>query len=442
MKTLTPRTAIIFIFIILFSREKIIAQFGTQIPMQPNIGPSVIYRPSVFPQNKFFLGVPLISNLNVGFTHDGLDFFGARTQTDSGIVLDMNKLMEGLEKQNTIALEYSMDVLSYGFRIKKSYFSINVSHRVPIIFRYSGDFLKMLYYGNGAYIGQTMDFSKTYLSATNYWEIGVGFNRKITDKLSAGIRVRRLFGLDNISTDINTLKATTSTENFAMQLESDMVINSSSPMNQPGGFGSLTDFKGYLLTTRNWGMAFNAGVAYQYNDKLLFSMDALDWGDITWRNNTSNNKLVNGTYTFSGVGMGQMFNSSDTSVNYIDSLANSFKSVDTKEQYVTPLPGKLMFCTEYQFAKKLYASLMLRGMFLPNEMIPGGAIMIRKDFGKHLSLDVNYSRQYNSYNSIGAGASLRMGTTNLFVFSDNLPGTIFPTKGKSVHVNFGLCVLI
>jgi hypothetical protein len=177
---------------------------------------------------------------------------------------------------------------------------------------------------------------------------------------------------------------------------------------------------------------------------LSFSFDALDLGSINWNSNPINLKLQNGSYTFSGVGFGQFFgDGGDSSVDYIDSLGHSFPTVETKEAYTTSLPATLILNTQYQLAKHTYASLMLRGLFFQQEFIPSGAVMLRQDLGKHIALDVNYSRQYGNYNAFGAGVDFQLGAFNFFILSDNLLGTIQPLHGKSVHVNMGfsLCFL-
>ncbi|MBL0103211.1 MAG: hypothetical protein IPP51_05310 [Bacteroidetes bacterium] len=439
MKTISKFLIISVFALTILSGNIASAQFNTQQPFIPSIGQSIISRPSVFPKNNFYIGIPLLSNINIGVTNDGLDVLDAKLKTDTGTYIDLEKVIGGLNAQNTIAVDYSMDLLSFGFKAKKSYFSMNVSHRAPVVFRFSDNFLKLIYKGNGAFLGETIDFSKTGFSATNYWEIGLGYTRQINDKFTAGFRVRRLTGLDNFSTKINTLKATTSSDDYSLNLQSDMVINASSPFNNSDGFDSVDMVSGYLLNTQNTGWAFNAGVSYQYSPKLQFSFDALDFGSIHWKNNVKNYRLENGTYSFSGVGLGQFFGS-DTTVDYVDSLGHSFPTLETKEAYTTTLPSTLILNTQYQLAKHTYASLMLRGWFFQTEFIPSGAIMLRQEIGRHISLDVNYSRQYGNYYSLGSGVDFQLGSFNFFILSDNILGTIQPLSGKSIHLNMGMSV--
>ena len=418
-------------------------QSSTILPFTSAVPQSVVYRPSLFSEHKRFFGIPFLSNTNIQWTNSALNYTGAHTLTDTGAYLDLNVLLRDIKPINTLAVESDIEFLSFGFGGTKDFFSFNMTHRSTTLFRFTDDFINLLYQGNGLYVGESVDLSKNSLQASHFMEIGFGYNRKFNEKWSAGIRVKRLLGIDNVSTDFSQLTATTAPDDYTLLLNSNAVVNTSSVWlndndNQPSGsFGSISR---YLFSSGNGGWALNAGVSFVPSDRWTVTFDALDFGKITWKNSPANYRLQDGEYTFSGIGLEQLINDNADSDDYLDSLGNTFNVQETNTKYTTQLNGKLMLTGQYRIAEGTYGILALRSMMVAEEMIPSAVLMVRKDLGRRFTIAANYSRQYNSINAIGAGVYLRLGTFNFFVSSDNLPGTIFPLDSRTSQVSFGLSV--
>ena len=143
--------------------------------------------------------------------------------------------------------------------------------------------------------------------------------RQINKLWSAGVRIKRLYGIENISSKSSKLSAYTDATNYKLQLESDLVINASSPINNPDGYSS-TSMQSYLTNTDNGGWAANFGVSFNMNEKWVFSFDALDIGKITWNTAPINSHLDNGIYSFSGVGLDEFLHSTSDTIDFLDSL--------------------------------------------------------------------------------------------------------------------------
>lgn len=402
---------------------------------------SVNYRPSLFPEHKRFFGIPFLSNVNTQWINSSFDYTAAHTLTDTGAFLDLDVLVRDIRPENTLGAETDMELFSFGLGRQNDFFSFNLSHRSTSIFRYTDDFINLLYKGNGPFIGESIDLSANSLQATQFMEIGVGYNRKLNAKWSFGVRVKRLYGMDNVSTDFSQLSVTTDPDDYTLQVNAGASVNSSSPLldgnsaDVTGSFGSLTR---YMFNGNNGGWAVNGGVAFMPDDRWTVTLDALDIGQITWKESPTNYRMRKGLYSFSGIGLEQLINDDANSDDYLDSLGNTFNIEETNDRYTTVLNAKVMLTGQYRIAEGTYGILSLRGMTVADEIIPSYTLILRKDLGRRFAVAANFARQYNAVNTVGAGVYLRLGTFNFFVISDNLPGTIFPVDSRIAHLNFGL----
>lgn len=417
------------------------AQSPVLLPHFTAVPQSINYRPSLFPEHKRFFGIPFLSNVNAQWINSSFDYTAAHTLTDTGAFLDLDVLVRDIKPKNTLGVETDIELLSFGFGRQNDFFSFNLSHRSTSIFRYTDDFINLLYQGNGAFIGESLDLSNNSFQATQFMEIGVGYNRKLNEKWSFGVRLKRLYGMDNVSTDFSQLSVTTSPDDYTLQVNADAAVNSSSPLldgntnNITGSFGSLTR---YMFNGDNGGWAVNGGVAFIPNERCTITLDALDLGQITWKESPTNYRMRKGLYSFSGIGLEQLINDDANSDDYLDSLGNTFNIEETNDRYTTALNAKVMLTGQYRISEGTYGILSLRGMTVADEIIPSFTVMLRKDLGRRFAVAANFARQYNSINTVGAGVYLRLGTFNFFVISDNLPGTFFPLDSRMAHLNFGL----
>lgn len=424
------------------------AQVDFQLPLLSETGSSVFSRPSTMPSNKFFIGIPALSGVNVSFTNDGLSYLDAHFLTDTGAVIDLDVLISSLHKRNTISFQSSFDILSAGALFGKLYVDVNMSHKANMLFRYPRELVDLFYQGNGAFIGTTVDMSKLGLSASHYWEFGVGVTGQINEELSTGIRLKRLYGIDNVSTRLQTLRANTVPGDYELQLSSDLVVNTSTIFSSSGGLDSLRDrtggMKEYLFNPENTGWAVSFGAGYSFDDYSKLTFDVLDLGFIRWGYNPVNYRLDNGYYSFSGIAIDDYLvsnvDSNDVLAAYVDSIKSVFDISESKEAYKEYLPTSIMFNFEHVFTKNTTGFLSVRATHFKNELIPLFGLMVRHRMGKHFAFSGSLSHQYGNYFSLGGGVVAQFGLFNLFLVSDNIYGTIVPLSGNRTNISFGMSI--
>ncbi|MFM7217155.1 MAG: DUF5723 family protein [Bacteroidota bacterium] len=439
----------LFILSLISAPLRALSQYDAQLPFLKETGVPVFDRPSLIPSNKFFIGLPGLTCVNTRFINDGLSYLDAHTLTDTGAYIDIPRLIGKLRNHNTLSFGSSIDLFGAGIGVGKYYISMNVSHRAGMTFRYPKELLEFLYKGNGAFIGSTVDLSKTGFDATRYWEIGLGINQKITEKWAAGFRVRKLFGTDNASTSMQTLRANTATNDYELQLSSDLVVNTCTPLNTPGGLDSVSNspggMTGYVFGTGNGGWAFNLGAAFTPDDRLTVALDVLDIGSITWKTTPVNYRLDNGYYSFSGLAVEDVLNSNADTIDvvkaYVDSLKNAFDVQQTNDEYTTALPVQLLLSGEYIFNPRFSGVMAIRSVFFKNEFIPHLTAMGRYKAGKHFTFGGSLCLQSGNFVTFGASVVGQFGLFNVFMVSDDVYGTIMPLHTSSSHFAIGLSIL-
>ncbi len=441
MRALTSLFLLV-VLLLVGSTSQLQAQTGFQLPFFPEVGTSVFVRPSQMPSNKYFFSLPFLPVTDTRFVNSGLDYYGAHMITDQGTYINLDQLLSKLKRRNSLAFNQQTDLLDFGFRAGRSYFSVNVSHKVDFNFLYTDEFMQLLLLGNGPFIGKTIDLSTCGFDASHYWDIGFGYTAQINDQFSAGVRVKRLIGLDNISSSIQSLTATTRANDYALQLSSNAVVNTCSPLLDSEASDSI--FSGsdrvidYLMGNGNGGWGASFGLGYKPSERLTVSFDALDIGKIKWVTRPVNYRLDKGNYSFSGVSLNQLINQSADSVDYLDSLGNAFPTTETRQSYSTSLTSTVMLSAQYLLTASTTGILAVRGTMFQQQVLPSFQLMLRQRIGNFFAVSAKDGLRYDYVSSFGMGAYLRLGSVNLFVISDDVFGTLYPLRGKCAQANFGV----
>lgn len=176
------------IIIILFIITKIEAQeVITQHFMQYNPY-STTENPANFTPLKGYFGFPGLSNFDLAITNTGFKY-NKLFKTDSQgfpTTVTANKFVNSLTKYgNWLNMNLNEEILGFGFRAKRLFFSFSYRMRVDEYFRYSKDLFALPINGNMSYTGEDnpadIDLN---LNFTAYQEFSLGIQAEITKRVS------------------------------------------------------------------------------------------------------------------------------------------------------------------------------------------------------------------------------------------------------------------
>ncbi len=410
------------------------------VPQRDRINPAYVN------DSRLFLGLPLLSsnniNLSMPFAYSDLFVKG----DDDSLHMDFAGLADQLGKGNLVALNADLDLLAFNFRIRRTWVSFNATERIMARANLPGDLLRFAANGNGAFIGQTIDASDLNFDATHLREYAVGVATQFAEgKVTVGVRLKYLYGMENISTENRGISLYTDPEFFDLTAKADFSVNSSGFFGD-GGFGSIgSDVSRYLFSRNNHGFAADLGVSARIKDKWTVSASLTDLGTVNWNENPTNHMMDGKDFTFRGVDLGSLFaqgDSTDKLVGVLDSLTSTFGLVERDKDYTTWLPTRFNIAGSYDIDAKSLVQLTFQGEVFKGQFEPTVAVGINRQFGKVFGLGLTYAYRNRSWANVGLGFALTVGPVQWYMAVDNIIGAIVPQHANVAHFHGGLSFVI
>lgn len=386
---------------------------------------STYFNSANLPNDRFYIGFPVISNSAISLFNSGFRYNDLATKSNDGkTYLDVNNVLGKLAKENYFQNIMSTDFLSIGFRTKKNYFMLNITEKADIRLGYSKQFLDFVWNGNGPTIGQSQEFNFA-LDLNHYREYGLFYSRQINSKLSTGIRLKYLYGMENISTLKNQVTMFTDPTTYDLTVTSDLAINAS-------GFSKFDykNFSKYQFGKKNSGWGFDIGGDYRITDKIGVSASVVDVGHITWRTDVKNYKSNNAadSYKFKGFELNQVINDSVTSTQIfnetLDSLQKNFRLSESNNYYKIKFSPTVFVSGKYYLNEAVYAGLAMQTRKFDSKYRFSASASFNVRIRQSLNIGLAYSVAKKSYGNLGLGLGIKIGNATVFLFTDNIIGAI------------------
>ncbi len=406
-----------------------------------NISQSMTVNPAFRPKTNVFVSLPL-GMQTFGITNSGFGAADLFSSDQKSFTAD-EQFFKGMRSINYLQMQMKNELFGFGFRVKKNYFTFNISNKYSSEFNYTPHFLQLLLQGNGSGLaGKRASFDGLGLHVTDYVEYALGYNREVNDKLVVGGKIKLLSGITNLTTSKSTLGLTTGVNGTSIGFDGSAFVNSSN-------LGVILDTNNNTqfpiesgFNFANLGLGFDLGATYNLNEKIKLSASIIDLGFISWKNDVRNYELKQFGYTFNGVDASAVL--TDTAANVFDqindTLNNMFKTEESKNAYTTSLATRFYIGGNYHFNKYFNAGVLWYSQFVRNQYRPGLVLSATANVRSWLSASVNYGMYANSFTNIGFGLSLRGGPIQLFVLTDNIlaPFNLGGTHTASVSVGLNL----
>ncbi len=428
---------------------------------------STANNPALSPDSRWYVGFPGLSSFYLGISNNLFDTKNViQRRSDDSLTINTDNFLSDLKKSNYLKFNMQMDLFALGFRMKQNYISISYSVKSFAQINYAKDFPRLLIKGNYDSTimktqGQTFDFSNTGVNAMVYEELAIGFNRKITSKLTAGIRVKALFGIADVQTKKSEGTLFTSSE----QTFHDQVINAGFNLNTcypDDKHSSQSDFSG----TKNMGFGIDLGGFYRINQKFSVNAAVLDLGYIRWKSNPTNYGFTadNVTFTFQGLDINKMYNFENKKFvedtvykkQLEDSLNKIFKTKESHNSYTTMLPLKIQVGGAFHLSDNDVVGVLFRGDFLAKKLYPAVAVSYNRKLTRFVQVAASYSIRNRSYTNLGVGLVLSLGPIQLYALTDNIlvpfqqnkitwdknqSSISYPYNTKNINFRFGFNIV-
>ena len=403
--------------------------------------------PGLQPMRGYF-NIPVLGSFNVGTSSNVLGINDIVDVLDSGEDIFLNDdLYSRLKSDNRLNVNLKTDVLSFGWYAGKGFWNVNVGLRADV-----GASIPQSMFEYLRRVNNTEDingsFSNMNFNLNAYAEIGLGYSRQITEKLSVGGRVKVLLGI---------ARAEMAVDNFDIYVDDALTNGDYTELNPYQTYGSATvnarvsttmksgglsfdettgQIDGFDIDGSNFGIAgagfgIDLGASYKVWDNLTVSAAVLDLGFIKWKEGeTTVAAPANGSFEVTGS-------------NYQDFLDGDFLSMD-----------RFNFVQDKEAAEDtkttLASTILLAGEYglLDNKLSVGAIYTARFAEPKTLN-ELTFSATYRpknwfniaaSYSPIQAGGksfglALKLGA--LFLGTDYM---YFGNSSKAVNAFIGLSI--
>lgn len=403
-----------------------------------------------------------ISNINCNVYNSSVRYTNIYKTINGEDVIDAAKFVNSLDDQgNFINMDFSMDIVNAGFRVKKWFFNIDWRMRMNTEFDYSRDFVGLFVFGNGHYLGadNPCDFN-IGVDATMFSEIAVGAQYDVNDKLTVGIRPKLLGGIANVTVNNKDTKIYTDEDSYSISADVNIDIKAASVLESNiKRMKDITNiFKddsingGRMLDiSENVGFGVDFGASYKINDKWSVAAGVYDLGYIKWTETKQKQKVSNGVVVNDAV-FGSLDELTDMELDYssmMDKVIDAVWGDDSLKKgpdYKTSLRTRIVLQGFYEMNPMVRFSAIGQLYKMKDGMKPAITLAYSGVYWDHLNFSLSYTLSKATGSAIGLGLGLHAGPFNIYAVADNIlsmakvasPVVDFATSYQTSGMRFGV----
>ena len=326
---------------------------------------SLLLNPGGKVSNSGYFGIPLVSHLHVSAGTSGSTVFDLFAADGIDFNIKLESFINKAKPKDFYTVNQQLDVFSGGFSLnnnygKDQYISFGVYQEFDFIAYFPKDFAILALEGNQANINRA--FRADNINATaeviSVWHLG--YNKKVSDKFTYGVRGKIYSSIINANTTKNegSFITTPSDNNFYRHIfDLDIALQTSGyTSNGVDPRFEANDVSKRLLLGGNLGLGFDVGFTYNLSKQLTFDASLQDIGFIRHTKDVENYK-IKGDFVFEGVD--PIFfdaNNGDTADDFFSNIEQEFEDLfdvnDNNDAYTTWRPVKFNTSLNYSFGEE------------------------------------------------------------------------------------------
>lgn len=442
---------IAFILFGFFSTLTISAQQVNTMYFMENVPMRNYLNPAFQPLSNFYLGFPVLGYTQFSFGNNALTLKDVAYNDASGKPIwflnkngDKDKFYNALKPVMLMQQSYQINILDFGFRTGRAYWNFSLIEKMESQIGIPKDLFKLLLYGTPDINKNSYDLKSLSADMTLYTEVGLGYSRKVNEKLSVGGKMKLLLGSANVSGSNSNMKLNASMDNW--NLVGNGSVNYSSPIDLNGdkfdNFDPITD-----ISTSQWlkpsgmGGGIDLGAVYKLDKHVTLSAAVTDLGFIRWTKNVK--KMgCNVDYKFKGID-GLDINNTDMN-HKADSIFDDFKdavhdTITNSKAYTSYTTPKINVGVEYAFWNNKVSVGALSRTLVHNKVAYEeltGSLNLRP--ASWFNLSGSYSVLNGRTSNVGAGLGLRTGFLHWFLSADYVPLSYAKVSGSNNSSTFSV----
>ncbi|WP_439183214.1 DUF5723 family protein [Carboxylicivirga taeanensis] len=392
--------------------------------------------PAFRPVHRWYLSMPALGSFKIDGASSGFSYADAVVNDE----LNLDKLANNLQENNLLAAELSLQVVGFGFKAGKSFFTFDVNQRSKSRLNYTKSLMDLRY---GLDAANIMSFSNSdasmLLNTINYTEVAIGSSYPITDKITVGARIKYLMGGTNIQSDHFNLAIRSN--DTGIDVNSNVLVRASMPLdieyNADGTVKSVdidsnADVEDYFRTGNN-GWAFDFGGTWNVIDKLTVGLAFNDIGYIKWKHNLQElSAQTAASYEYVSV------SDEDYLSDVFSDIEEAIQVTDKAASFTTGLMGTMNITADYQHRDWLNFGLVSKHFITDGKLIPETTLAVGMSPGSALSTVFSYSMMKGAPANLGLGLAVKAGAFQIYAVTDNINSAFNIEKAKYVNARVGI----
>lgn len=405
---------ILLVSFLSFSQNKQLLYGFSEIPQ------SLMLNPGGQVKNDWFFGITLLSHIHVNAGVSGSTVYDVFADDGINFNIKLKNAIYGIRDNDFYTVNEQLEIFSGGFAFgssynKNKYISFGLYQEFDFISYFPKDYAILAYEGNQNNINRHFDAGGFNLSSELISVFHVGFNKKVNNLFTYGVRGKIYSGVMNVNSTKNQGRfiTTRGQNNFYNHIfDLDLELRTSGIVNltdeDSDSESVIKDLKKGFLLGGNLGLGFDIGFTYQLSKQWTVDASLLDVGFISHSKNVENYKLEN-QYAFEGIDpLFPEANDVQTADDYWSAIEEEFEdlfTVDTTNtKYTTWRPVKLNASLNYSFGKKRFKECnCLQGEQGYQNAAGAQLYAIKRSKGPQLALTAYYYRQL--FNGLSAKAT-------------------------------------
>lgn len=353
--------------------------------------------------------------------------------------VDADQFLDDMSYRSEMDMNIKMMPLTFGFYAFGGFNSFTVAVNSHSMFSLPLDFFDLVKKGPSGTTGKTYMIDDLHILTNNYIDVGVGHAREITDRLSAGAKVKTYIGIGAMDVNISKLHISMQPDKWeiasaaSLNVYADGVV-AETESDENGDYFSGINSDSFRIG--GIGVGLDLGATYEPMDNLTLSASILDLGFITWGSAIKAQTRTN-QFEFDGFDNLSFMDDNENDPNSID---NQFEelfddlteltrmNVEPEEsRYRYSIPTTMILGMDYQmpFYQRLSVGLMLYTKFNKYNPWSEGRFAVNYSPADFFSMTVNYGVSKYGH-SMGWVLNLNPGPINLYFGTDNMIGNVTP----------------
>ena len=410
-------------------------QYATQQALYNNLPQARYYNAGIFPEYAGYFSIPVLSGYGATISNSAFSFSDLFVNGN----IELNNFVQHLSDKNNLNFGLATDIIGFGFKVKRNYFSLNITSKSEMNLGYNKALFDFVLNGNANYIGKDLSLDGFAFDASSYLETGIGYARDVNEKLNIGGRAKVLIGVVNINGDFNGIKLHTDENDYSLTATSDFSVKAYGTFLANDSINSAWG-EPSVFNPSNMGFGLDLGATYQYSDELTLYGSVVDLGFINWKDNGEELYNDGAEFKYDGFAYSDLEESDDGDffTDLGDSLASVFELKRSRISYRTQLKTKLYLGGKYELNKFFAADLLIHGRVFNNKFYP--TIMAGAGFhlNKWLTTKVTFAGVNSTYDNFGAGLILHLGAFQLYGMMDNVYGLTQVDHARYLSGSFGI----